>query len=259
MTMRPSSCFGGTLRLPKPAAKFAVIIPLAPGELCWGNLVCDLKDLPRGSEVILVGPSAPAGEAPFLPINHLRVSWVRSPLGRAKQLNAGAKSASATILWFLHADTRLPRRWLAGLLAAVARQPNALHYFDLKFADDGPKWMALNAAGVWLRSHVFGMPFGDQGFCISTAAFWALGGFDGKAPYGEDHLLVWAARRHGLPLRPVGDVIVTSARKYADRGWLPTTARHLTLTWQQAWPELKRIYRPSFGKSWFGGTNNYDS
>jgi hypothetical protein len=81
------------------------------------------------------------------------------------------------------------------------------------------------------------MPFGDQGFCIRRRDWQALGGFPEAAPYGEDHLFVWKARRAGLPVRPLGLTLLTSARKYRDHGWLRTTARHFLLTYAQAWPQ----------------------
>ena len=80
-------------------------------------------------------------------------------------------------------------------------------------------------------------PFGDQAFCMRRDDFWRAGGFDDRAPYGEDHLLVWQAGRVGIPVRSVGARIYTSARKYRDRGWARTTARHLWLTYKQAVPE----------------------
>jgi GT2 family glycosyltransferase len=87
------------------------------------------------------------------------------------------------------------------------------------------------------------MPFGDQGFCLRREIWERLGGFDTHASYGEDHLFVWKARRAGVPLRPTGGTLRTSARKYQERGWLRTTARHLHLTATQAFPEWLKLVR----------------
>jgi hypothetical protein len=65
--------------------------------------------------------------------------------------------------------------------------------------------------------------------------FDALGGFDESEPAGEDHALVWAARRAGVPVTPLRAPIYTSARRYAQLGWWATTGRHLRLTCTQAW------------------------
>lgn len=87
------------------------------------------------------------------------------------------------------------------------------------------------------------MPFGDQGLVVPARCFAALGGFDETARYGEDHLLVWTARRHKLPLRRIGATLLTSARKYQRGGWAAVTARHLWLAAIQAWPEWRRLRR----------------
>lgn len=152
-------------------------------------------------------------------------------------MNIAARATQRRFLWFLHADSRLTEAGLAALVAALARDPGALCYFDLAFETRGMRRMALNNAGAWVRSHWLGMPFGDQGFCLGRERFLALGGFDESAPYGEDHLLVWSARRAGMPIKCTDRPLLTSPRKYAARGWLATTWDHLRLTAKQAWPE----------------------
>ncbi|HZF97242.1 MAG TPA: glycosyl transferase family 2, partial [Pseudoxanthomonas sp.] len=94
--------------------------------------------------------------------------------------------------------------------------------------------MALNALGAWFRSRCLGLPFGDQGLALPRALFERLGGFDESLRGGEDHDLVWRARRAGVPLQPARAPLYTSARKYAQRGWGATTAFHLRETWRQA-------------------------
>jgi hypothetical protein len=218
-----------------------VIIPLAIGESQWPNLLADLsKQLPSESEIIFASPqSAPAELQDTLGSCRFRAEWRTTRPGRAAQMNDAAEVAGGAFLWFLHADTRLPNGCMSALLTALQQRPNDLHYFGLNF-HDGPRPLRLNACGVAVRSRVFGLPFGDQGFCISKKSFWNLGGFDEQAAYGEDHLFVWQARRGGIRLHRVNRSLMTSGRKYAECGWLRTTARHLWLTVGQALPELIR-------------------
>lgn len=164
---------------------------------------------------------------------------LRAPAGRARQQNAGAKAATRDWLWFVHADTRLTPETLPALRAWLDGAP-ALGWFRLRFADDGPRLPRWNARGANWRSRVLGLPFGDQGLILPRADFHRLGGFDPELPYGEDHALVWRARRAGLPLRAVDAELITSARKYSNNGWLRTTSRHLALTFAQAWKESRR-------------------
>lgn len=220
-------------------AGLAVVVPVGPGDSAWRSLVPDLEALPPEAEVVFVGTQAIV--AP--PWTRTTWSWIQAPPGRARQLNAGARSTTRPYLWFLHADSRFAPDTLSELARSLREHPNALLYFDLAFLADGPQLTRLNQLGTWVRSHWGGMPFGDQGFCLSRDICKRLGGFDTHAPYGEDHLFVWKARRAGVPLRPTGGTLRTSARKYRERGWLSTTARHLRFTAVQAIPEWLKLIR----------------
>ena len=226
----------GSLRL-------SVIVPLAPDETAWRPLLDQLAEgLPDDSEVILVHADAP----PLSPLPSSTRSTLRrigSLTGRARQQNTGAEAARGRWLWFVHADSRLQPETLAALQRFTRRANDALGFFDLSFGRDGPRLAALNAWGANLRSHWLKMPFGDQGLVLPAHCFTALGGFDEHVRYGEDHLLVWTARRAGLPIVGVGAALRTSARKYAQHGWWRTTALHLWLTLIQAWPQWRRLRR----------------
>lgn len=226
-------------------AVLSVIVPLAPDETEGGPLLFALRDLPAGSEVLLVragGAERPRPDG--WPVG-VTLRQVSSAPGRARQMNLGARQAEGDWLWFLHADSRFAPGTLPALLRFVGRGEPALGWFDLRFRD-GPWMTRVNAAGANLRSAWLGIPFGDQGFVIRAEDFARLGGYDEGAAYGEDHLLVWAARGAGLPLRRVGAALSTSARKYARRGWGATTWRHVRLTAVQAfgaWRAMRQARR----------------
>ena len=211
-------------------ASIAVVIPVGPGDRVSPTLLTQLAQLPTASEAIVV--HAGDGDADPPPASPARV--IQATRGRASQQNAGAAAATRDWLWFLHADSQLAPTTLPALARYVERDETALGYFDLRFLDDGPALMRLNAFGARLRSRWFGLPFGDQGLVMRRSTFEDLGGFDPAVSCGEDHDLVWRARRAGVPLRPVGAPLYTSARKYAERGWWSTTAWHLQETWRQA-------------------------
>lgn len=217
----------------------SVVVPVAPGDESWRILVACLATVP-GAEVIFSATEALAATDRDLVLAELPPgswTWLTGSPGRARQLNAGGRAARREHVWFLHADSRFAAETVSALRAALRSNGDALHYFDLAFLPDGPSTMALNARGVRWRSRWLGMPFGDQGLCIRRATWEALGGFDESAPYGEDHLFVWRARRAGVRLRPAGGRLLTSARRYRERGWARTTLRHVWLTARQAAPE----------------------
>lgn len=219
------------------------MVPVGKGDDAWRQLLPDFAVLGSEDEVIIVTPEKLREE--FFRVaqsNQLRckLQWAPSQLGRGAQLNTGERWATNEYVWFLHADSRLPPGAIERLKVSIASAPENVHFFNLKFSGDGPFFTALNEFGVWLRSRVLRLPFGDQGFCLHRSQLRLLGGFSESARYGEDHLLVWAAHRKGIRLNCVGTHLFTSARKYAQNGWARTTLSHLALTIRQAAPEVLR-------------------
>lgn len=215
--------------------QLSIVIPLGPGESAWQSLLQDLQALPAEVELVLVGVDAvaPAELEALSGARSGRLRWLSAPRGRALQQNAGAQAARGQWLCFLHADSRLDAHALRAL-DLLPQRPPALYFFDLGFFD-GPVLLRLNALGANLRSRLLRLPFGDQGLCLPRALFVQLGGFDESLPRAEDHALVWAARRAGLAVRPLGARLLTSGRRYRQHGWLRTTSRFLALSLRQAW------------------------
>jgi len=228
-----------------------VIIPVAKGDETWRNLLPDLVALDFVDEIIFVSPKSKEAD---LASEVARVGlarscqWMTSEEGRAKQFNWGVKNSLNSVLWFLHCDSRVSNAGIRKLKRMSAMNPKHILFFDLDFLMDGPRMIFINKIGAWIRSRILRLPFGDQGFCMSREVFLSLGGFDEKASYGEDHLLIWKAHQSGVPMKCIGGGLKTSARKYANQGWIKTTFWHVTLTIRQALPELKlwlRDRRPS--------------
>lgn len=190
-----------------PPPTLSVIIPVRAGEPALPTLLARLERESAVHEVLVMQEGS-----------------------RAKSLNAGAARATGELLWFLHADSGLAEDSVARLLAAAERHPEALLFFDLSFARDGGKLMRLNEWGANRRSRWLKLPFGDQGLACRRDVFAKIGPYREDAAYGEDHLLVWQAHCAGSPLVPVGAPLMTSARRYAEEGWL-----RLTLLYQYRW------------------------
>lgn len=222
---------------PAGGASVSAIVPLAPGESAWRRLLPQLTALSAVDEVLLVAvaDADPELDAELTAFASARaaVRLIRAPRGRALQQDAGARAAVGRWLWFVHADTAFDVGAAAAVQGCLAGAP-ALYYFDLRFAADGPRSMRVNDLGVWLRCRLFGLPFGDQALLLPASLYRRLGGFEAEVGRGEDHALIWMAHAARVPVRPIGAVVYTSARRYAGAGWLRTTLEHLQLTWTQA-------------------------
>jgi len=227
----------------------SIVIPLAPDEDQWLTLCQGFGLLPAASQIIIV---TTADHDISLPLAKLQqqfsqLSWLNptSATGRANQLNTGAKLASQPFIWFLHADTLLTQDNISQLLASLGKPTSrrSLFYFDLFFHDKAQRRLVINQWGAKLRSDLLGLPFGDQGLCLSKKAFDDLGGYNEQAAFGEDHLLVWQAKHHGLKLVRCPSALATSARKYQQRGWRTLTIKYQLLWPQQAWPQFVKLLK----------------
>lgn len=223
-----------------PLLRLSIVLPIGPGDRAWPPLYAALREHANAAEVRLVfaegDTQAVANEAPS--------AVLYAPAGRASQQNAGAAASMRPWLWFLHADSRPDAAAFAALRAFIARDEHALGWFRLRFdSEETPALrgrMRVNTAGANWRSRRFKLPFGDQGLLMPKAIFDELGGFDPTLSCGEDLALVWRAQRADIPLRELPAALTTSARKYAERGWLRTTLRHLRLTAAMVWREMRR-------------------
>lgn len=206
-------------------SQLSIVIPVGQNEDLWSELLEELLVRAPEAEIILVGTE----EIPSNLTSSKNVQWLTSEKGRARQLNCGAAKATRDYLWFLHADSRLSERAIEALQHSL-QEREGLHFFDLKFSGDGPRWMFLNSWGTWFRSNILGLPFGDQGFCLSRKLFGELSGFDESLPFAEDYDFVWKIKSRGAGICSTGASLYTSARKYHERGWGRTTLNHLYWT-----------------------------
>jgi rSAM/selenodomain-associated transferase 2 len=182
----------------------------------------------RGVELVL----ADGGSSDSTPT--LAQPWVDAvvdaPRGRALQMNAGAARARASVLLFLHADTRLPPLADVLVLQAVQRSDQGACWgrFDVRI--EGRPWMLRVVAVLMnLRSRASGIATGDQAIFITREAFERVGGFPEQVLM-EDIEISRRLKRLGRPacLRAR---VCTSGRRWEQRGvW-----RTIVLMWRLRW------------------------
>lgn len=191
------------------------------------NIVATLQALApvraRGAEIIVVdGGSTDDTAARAAP---LATFVIAGPRGRAVQMNVGAAIASADILLFLHADTRLPTDADRLIINGLAQSQRAWGRFDITIEGRHPL-LPLVSTAMNLRSRLTAITTGDQAMFMSRAAFAVAGGFP-EIALMEDITFARSLKRVSRPLC-LRTRVVTSGRRWEKRG----VVRTIVLMWR---------------------------
>ncbi len=221
--LRADALRDASLRAPRITA----VVPTLDEAACAPATVVQLASDPR-VEVLVVDGGSRDGTLERLAAVACEWPNVRvlsSRRGRGPQLRAGAEAARGEILWFVHADTRLPEGAAGEVLRAVDAGAVA-GAFRLRF-DGGGLALRAVAWGANLRVALTGVPFGDQALFARRDVCARVGGVP-PWPLFEDVELARRLRRAG-PLRVLAPAVVTSARRYREHGVVPTMLANLRL------------------------------
>lgn len=212
--------------------KFSVILPVL-NEAAIINATMDRLEALEGSDQceFIVVDGTPDGST-IKAIIDRDVHCVKSPRGRARQMNAGADEAKGEIFIFLHADTRLPRNALDLINHMMTRQTMAQKAliggaFDLRIGSERPM-LKIIARIASLRSRLTRIPYGDQAIFIRREYFTRMGRYP-EIPLMEDVALMRRIKRAGGRIGFIPEPVITSARRWEKEGILYTTLRNWLL------------------------------
>lgn len=136
-----------------------------------------------------------------------------SKKGRANQMNAGAKAATGSILYFLHCDSFPPKDFDL-LIEKQINAGNQAGCFRMKFDLNHP----LLLVSQWFtRFNHISCRGGDQSLFVTKKLFDSINGFDEKCTIYEDNEIIerlYAKNQFVVIPR----YIITSARKYKHNG-----------------------------------------
>jgi rSAM/selenodomain-associated transferase 2 len=165
---------------------------------------------PDEVEIIVVDGGSEDSTLDMVPSD---VSLIRSPPGRAVQMNRGAAASRGEILVFCHADSQLPVGWRKAVTQALSHPGVSGGTFQIRL------WPARGIL------HLLNLPrypanwrimYGDQAQFMSRHTFEQVGGFP-QIPLMEDLEMSRALQRAGqlvrIPLR-----VVSSSRRFLERG-----------------------------------------
>lgn len=150
---------------------------------------------------------------------------ITSTKGRARQMNAGAHRAAGAILWFLHADSRLPPHADRIVRNAISQGRQQWGRFDIGLSGRHPLLRVVERMMNW-RSRLSGIVTGDQGLFVTRELFDAIGGFPDIALM-EDIAISRKLRPFSRPVC-VKPALITSSRRWEQNGVLRT----ILLMWQ---------------------------
>lgn len=195
----------------------SIIIPALNEEKRIGGLLSAIKEIPTTLEIeIIVVDGGSQDRTVECAQADSRVEIL--PEGnRGKQLAYGASLSQGELLWFLHADSQLPKGDVfQEMLAILKAKKCAAGFFPLCFYDN-QQWFFryLQGASNW-RAQYLGLIFGDQGLFLWKSTYQQAGGFS-EVPLMEDWLLSRQLRKLGAFSRH-SQSIGTSARRFVDGG-----------------------------------------
>ena len=197
---------------------------------------------PEEVEIIVVDGGSDDGTPDLVPPD---VTLIRSPRGRAIQMNRGAEAGHGEILVFCHADSQLPAGWREVVIEVLSRPGVSGGTFQT---------LILPARGILHLINRIRFPadwrvmFGDLAQFMTRARFERVGGFS-EIPLMEDVEMARALHHMGKLVRPSLRV-VTSSRRFLERGplrqWLLSFWCMIRYLYLGATPEeIASVYRSS--------------
>lgn len=136
-------------------------------------------------------------------------------IGRAEQMNLGAKMAKSAILYFVHADTKPPQTFAKEIIEAVINGTE-IGCFRLKLNSE-KKLFFINE---WFtRFNLLWCRGGDQTLFTTKNLFEKINGFDEKFVIMEEYDFILKAKKEAK-FEILKNRTLASARKYENNGWL---------------------------------------
>jgi rSAM/selenodomain-associated transferase 2 len=144
---------------------------------------------------------------------HRNVTLITTEKGRAKQLNAGAKIATAEVLYFLHCDS-FPPKDFDRLITEQLQKGNKAGCFRMKFDYQHP---VLVLSQWFTRINHVSCRGGDQSLFITKALFNEIKGFNEDYIIYEDNEII-SRLYHKKQFIVIPENLITSARRYRENG-----------------------------------------
>lgn len=194
--------------------RLSIIVPTLNEAEQIENTLLALQELRLYGSEVIVADGGSTDDTMFLAAP-LADKVLRTPRGRASQMNAGAAVTEGNVLLFLHADTLLPDRADLLILVGLATSGRVWGRFDVHITGQ-PLMLKVVAWMMNWRSRLTSIATGDQAMFVQRDAFITVGGFPDQ-PLMEDIELSVRLKRFSPPLC-LSTQVVTSGRRWESRG-----------------------------------------
>jgi rSAM/selenodomain-associated transferase 2 len=203
--------------VPKTLPLLSIIIPTLNEEK---NIAACLKGIQNASNVERIVVDGGSHDQTVDIARSCYAKVLSSPMGRARQMNAGAKAASGDLFLFLHADTLLFAGFDDCIRRILTLPGVAAGAFEFRLDATSRGLQIIERVANW-RSRRLQMPYGDQAIFTRSTLFREIGGFP-EIPIMEDFELVRRLKRKGR-IYTAPCPAITSARRWLTLGPWETT------------------------------------
>jgi cellulose synthase/poly-beta-1,6-N-acetylglucosamine synthase-like glycosyltransferase len=146
---------------------------------------------------------------------------LQTTAGRARQMNAGARSATGNVLWFIHADATIPATAVYDIARILNDQEVVGGFFRIRIPRPDLIYRVSDCVAHY-AGLLFGIRYGDHGFFCRREIFERIGGFP-EVALMEDADFFRKLRRAGK-IRVIREPILIEPRRYERIGPARLTA-----------------------------------
>lgn len=194
----------------------SIIIPVLNEEQSVKSLLQQLQTCrQQGHEVIVVDGGS--NDETVSVSKPLADKVITSGYGRAKQMNKGVAESINEVLWFLHADTSIPKNAIETIQESLSK--NDWGRFNIKLSGSHFLFRIIEKM-INIRSCLSGIATGDQGIFVKRKMFKSIGGYS-EIPLMEDVALSNKLKNVSRPVC-VKETLTTSSRRWEKNGIITT-------------------------------------